>query len=591
MICKDYEWKSTYDPEDVYGKCDTTKTDSVYNLGYYDYICKGGTWVSANAKEIALGVCNGKTQGTVKHTDTTTYVCDKGTWRTASVEEAMGKCTAALQDTVYVDTATYACNNLQWQKLTVPVSSFPYCTKKNNGAKKISSSKYYICEDYVWNKVDRIIYLYGYCNEKSLNDIRHPSSDSLGYQCRQSSSGEYSWVKLTLEEDAGKCTASIQDSIFLSYICDKGKWRELKAEEKKLGICTDNNIGDMIASGSKYYRCYWEGWSEISEQDYTLFNTPCTEENDSMVVKTNSFIYICSEGKWTQPLSIGSCSNAEDYGRIKFNDFSLYSCIGNSRWELLEDVIYSYGICTQKREGMHVQYNKYFRVCKNHFWDITTQEEYFKSIPCSETISMSGLKYTCKNDVWTPTYGSYTDTRTPQQTYRTLKVGEKTWMVDNMNYSTTDSWCYGGSADKCSSYGRLYTWDAAQAACPTGWHPADISEYRALNDILPRIELKDNDYWQSSPTTQDIFKGFEFRGGGIRVNGSFEYEKRVAGFWLRDSSTTSADSAFAIVYGVEGAQNFTPTLNYIKVDPKDSKSYSAYSLSKATGLSVRCVKD
>ena len=591
LICKDYEWKSTYDPEDVYGKCDTTKTDSVYNLGYYDYICKGGTWVSANAKEIALGVCNGKTQGTVKHTDTTTYVCDKGTWRTASVEEAMGKCTAALQDTVYVDTATYACNNLQWQKLTVPVSSFPYCTKKNNGAKKISSSKYYICEDYVWNKVDRIIYLYGYCNEKSLNDIRHPSSDSLGYQCRQSSSGEYSWVKLTLEEDAGKCTASIQDSIFLSYICDKGKWRELKAEEKKLGICTDNNIGDMIASGSKYYRCYWEGWSEISEQDYTLFNTPCTEENDSMVVKTNSFIYICSEGKWTQPLSIGSCSNAEDYGRIKFNDFSLYSCIGNSRWELLEDVIYSYGICTQKREGMHVQYNKYFRVCKNHFWDITTQEEYFKSIPCSETISMSGLKYTCKNDVWTPTYGSYTDTRTPQQTYRTLKVGEKTWMVDNMNYSTTDSWCYGGSADKCDTYGRLYTWNDAQTVCPTGWHPADISEYRALNDILPRIELKDNDYWQSSPTSQDIFKGFEFRGGGIRVNGSFEYEKRVAGFWLRDSSTTSADSAFAIVYGVEGAQNFTPTLNYIKVDPKDSKSYSAYSLSKATGLSVRCVKD
>ena len=98
-------------------------------------------------------------------------------------------------------------------------------------------------------------------------------------------------------------------------------------------------------------------------------------------------------------------------------------------------------------------------------------------------------------------------------------------------------------------------------------------------------------YVMLSPTTQDIFKGFEFRGGGIRVNGSFEYEKRVAGFWLRDSSTTSADSAFAIVYGVEGAQNFTPTLNYIKVDPKDSKSYSAYSLSKATGLSVRCVKD
>jgi len=41
-----------------------------------------------------------------------------------------------------------------------------------------------------------------------------------------------------------------------------------------------------------------------------------------------------------------------------------------------------------------------------------------------------------------------------------------------------DSYCYDGKVENCKTYGRLYTWEAAQRACPEGWHlPSDEEWY------------------------------------------------------------------------------------------------------------------
>lgn len=76
--------------------------------------------------------------------------------------------------------------------------------------------------------------------------------------------------------------------------------------------------------------------------------------------------------------------------------------------------------------------------------------------------------------------GSFTDTRDGQiYTWVELKDGKK-WMSQNLNYEITDSWCFKNDSSNCQEYGRLYTWEAAQKACPEGWRLPSDGDWRTM---------------------------------------------------------------------------------------------------------------
>jgi uncharacterized protein (TIGR02145 family) len=192
--------------------------------------------------------------------------------------------------------------------------------------------------------------------------------------------------------------------------------------------------------------------------------------------------------------------------------------------------------------------------------------------------------------------GTFTDPRNKKE-YKTVKIGNQTWMAENLNYSGSNGrlgLCHKNKPENCQKYGRLYDWSEAmlidkafnnksyagnknkrKGVCPDGWHLPDDKEWDALIDFVGGKEiagkyLKSKRGWNENGNGEDKF-GFSALPGGAGSNGSFDPIGIYGSWW--SSSEYDSNSAYFRAMGY-----VNEVVAYSKFD-------------KGRLYSVRCVQD
>lgn len=243
----------------------------------------------------------------------------------------------------------------------------------------------------------------------------------------------------------------------------------------------------------------------------------------------------------------------------------------------------------------------------------------FETVKRSGPYSSSSAQNSSSSSQFIPIidYGSMTDSR-DGKTYKTVKIGEQTWMAENLNYQDSRL------SNDTSIAGTLYTWaeavdsaglfsssalecraglctmpDRVRGICPEGWHIPSDAEW---SEMLSFVSGGKFDRSKSTLVSDEIFKvlrstsgwgnignGTDLYGFSIRPTNTANPNRYLTGFWLPKN------------FECDIGRNCRGYLFVVIKEPGDGSGlhdgalftaeilYSAYDYS--TTQSVRCLKD
>ena len=140
-----------------------------------------------------------------------------------------------------------------------------------------------------------------------------------------------------------------------------------------------------------------------------------------------------------------------------------------------------------------------------------------------------------------------------KQTYRTVKIAGLEWLGDNLNYKTAGSFCYKDEDDQCMVFGRLYTWDAAQKACPAGFRLPTHADFESLwtaagADFNAGYLIKADYGWSGDTNGNDTLKFSAMPAGNRFDDETYGNTAKFAFFWSADDTSEGVPAGSARVW-------------------------------------------
>ena len=336
---------------------------------------------------------------------------------------------------------------------------------------------------------------------------------------------------------------------------------EIVASADSLGKCTPEISGEMkfATKENAVYVCADSAWKNVSETEKTSCSAEALSDGSGFKIVCNgdSIGVVKNGADGTDGKNCELSDNGDGSVKVKCGESS--------------STLYK-AFCGRKLfnpDSSFCSGDSIIPLCGGENYDLDS------------SFCLDEKVYKYKTPVWNLMnpeieYDLFVDSR-DGQVYRSVKIGEQTWMAENLNYAVDSSYCYNDSSENCQKYGRLYeTVDITKSVCPEGWHFPEFNETETLiknaGTYIAGRNLKAQSGWAEDGNGKDALGFSALPGGMMHYNGSFSHSTQKATFMF-----------FHPDYEHFGYLQF-------QYNAQDYDSYTHLSDDK-DAFSVRCVKD